>query len=303
MDAFVDVAQEAICWKWRSLFEACSPLLLLRKDLAGVHAVTPWRHSKVPGFYGMLQLTCLRLKRPVLSHSSFVVVLASLMLLTYSPILHEIVHVIFLCACMKSSIESSRYLASIVADRGSMTRPELQAVVLQSLGSLCLNAVLPRRVSESLGAAEFLLRVARATRRLGLSDVAHRLLEMGNSLRSYVSAPGSSYASFAEDACVLVTSGQPLRWERLDEEEAVPPIEHTAAFFDAPSECPDAEEEDGAVVLEVSPEDGDRGPADASGLGPTAAPPVSPPVNELRLSWQARSLHRESILTLEEFLE
>lgn len=272
----------------------------------------------MPGSYGMLQRVCRRLKRPALSCSSFVVVLASLVLLTYSPILHEIVHVIFLCACVKSSVESSRYLASIVVDRSSMTRPELRAVILQSMGSLCLNSLLPRRVTESLGAADFLLRVAEAARRLHRSDVARRLLEMGNTLKSYVSGPETRY-HFAHDACVLVTSGQPLVCEKLDEEQAaVPPIERNAAFCDAASECSDVEEGGGALAhevggpsLEAATEDGVAGSSDtfeqapvlSQGLGPTAATSVSPPENKPQLGWTARSMHRESILTLEEFLE
>lgn len=265
----------------------------------------------MPGSYGMLQRVCRRLKRPALSCSSLVVVLASLVLLTYSPILHEIVHVIFLCACVKSSVESSRYLASIVVDRRSMTRPELRAVILQSLGSLCLNSLLPRRVTESLGAANVLLRAAEAARRLHRSDVARRLLEMGNTLKSYVSAPESRYTHFADDACVLVTSGRPLVCDKLDEAQAaVPPIEKNAAFCDAASECSDVEEGGGAVACEVGgpslkagADTFEQAPVLSQGRGPTAATSVSTPENEPRLGQTARSMHRESILTLEEFLE
>jgi hypothetical protein len=311
--SFVDVRALAVSSKWESVVEGLLPRRLLqRKSMA-----TPWRSASSPlvlahGAYGLL-------RRSAPSWPLFVLVFSTLACLASLPCLLEVFRFLYVCSCVKSSLESSRSIFAAVAQGGAAGRRRLcRDLALQALSALACNLAVPRRACEVLLTTHVLLEASGRFCRRREKRIASSIKAMGSAVGSYlVASPRAASTQlpgvpFEEEACCVLTPTeavhlQILSFEEEEElQEAPAQREMSSHSCDAPRLAgPEPDEEEPARESQPpSPRKLRRlvriDDLDAVALGKPGPLVVETPLLNARA---ASAGLRESILRLEDFIE
>ena len=311
MEAFVDLREEVISAKWESVVEGLLPRSLLQKRTM----MSPWREATSP--LHLLRCTYSMLRQKSVPWSVFICVFSALLGLSSMSCLFEVTRFLYVCSCLKSSVDSSQaFFSAMVAGRASR-RKAYQDLLLQALATLACDLTLPRSVCEAFLVTRFLLDASLFFLQRGEKIISDSFKSMGSSVGAYaVASPrASAYqtkpsVSFDEEDCYILTPKHSFSLRAVDVgEEDAPPLPKTL-----PRDASSAEENEEYEAP--------AGPAGAP--EPEARPELASPRRLRRLvridDLDAVSLEkpgprfaevprldrrccRESVLTLEEFVE
>jgi hypothetical protein len=311
MEAFVDLREEVLFAKWESVVEGMLPRSLLQKRTM----ISPWREATSPLY--LLRCAYSMIRQKAVPWSIFICVFSALVGLSSMSCLFEVTRFLYVCSCLKSSVESSQALFSAVAAGRASRRKVYRDLLLQALATLACDKTLPRSVCEAFLVTRFLLDASLFFLQRGEQIISDSFKSMGSSLGSFVVASprASAYqpkpsVSFEEEDCCILTPKHSFSLQAVDVgEEDTSPFSATLSHEASPEGGCEASEPPAGLAGAPEPEDPPeitskrrlRRLVRIDDLDTVSLEKLGPLFAEVpRLD---RRCCRESVLTLEEFVE